>query len=160
MLRSPRQSWRSHFFICVFPCFLCANIVTSVLRFQRLDFTVILPAADAKLSVYSLLMLPAQYAERGLCNDRASVCLSHRSTLASAAGGLLLSALWAGYRSIAAGAVLQCRHRRSAANAGSVMLRADGGGSATCYLCCRCLLVLSVVFAYVSVSTSEYPTKL
>jgi len=40
------------------------------------------------------------------------------------------------YRSIAAGAVQQVR-RRSAANAGSVTLRADGGGSTqTCFIFC------------------------
>jgi len=56
-----------------------------------------------------------------------SVHLSHRSTAEMAARGLLLSAVQAGDRSIAAGAVLQAR-RRSAENAGSVTLRADEEG--------------------------------
>ena len=35
----------------------------------------------------ALLALPAWYAEQGLCNDRVSVCLVHRSTAAAACGG-------------------------------------------------------------------------
>ena len=72
----------------------------------------------------------------GPCNGRTSVCpsdgLSHRSTAATAAGGFAAERR-AGrrYQSTAAGALRApcCRRRRSAANAGSVSLRADEGGS-------------------------------
>ena len=64
----------------------------------------------------------------------ASVCLYHRLTAATAAGWFATEhPAGRRYRSIAADAVLQCtqrcRRRLSAANAGSVTLRADGGGS-------------------------------
>ena len=61
-----------------------------------------------------------------------SVCLSHRSEAATAAGGFAAERP-AGrrYRLIAASALRApcCRRRRSAANAGSVVLRADEAGS-------------------------------
>ena len=63
---------------------------------------------------------------------RPSVCLSHRSTASMAAG--VFAAEYPVdriYRSIAADALraLCCRRRCSSANVGSVMLRADEGGS-------------------------------
>ena len=62
-----------------------------------------------------------------------SVCLSHRSTAATAVGGFAAErTVDRRYRPTAAGAVLRApctRRRLSAANVDSVMLRADGGGS-------------------------------
>ena len=62
-----------------------------------------------------------------------SVCLSHRSTAATAVGGFAAErTVDRRYRPTAAGDVLRApcsRRRRSAANVDSVMLRADGGGS-------------------------------
>jgi len=62
----------------------------------------------------SLLTLPEQYAEQGPWNERASVCpsvcLSHRSIATSACGAI------------------DCGLRRSAANAGSVMMTAERRG--------------------------------
>jgi len=62
-----------------------------------------------------------------------SVCLSHRSTAATAVGGFAAErTVDRRYRPTAAAAVLRApcrRRRRSAANVDSVMLRADGGGS-------------------------------
>jgi len=66
--------------------------------------------------IKTLLMLPAWYAQQGLCNDRASVsrsvylsvCLSHRSTAATATGGFAAErSTGRRYRSTAASAVLQ-----------------------------------------------------
>jgi len=68
-----------------------------------------------------LLTPPAEYAQHGLCNGRASVRMSHRL----AAADCCWCPVGKRYRSIAA--------RRAAGagaqHAGSVMLRADGGGS-------------------------------
>ena len=91
------------------------------------------------------------YAEPGLWNGRVSVrrsvrpsvCLFHRST-AAAACGVFAAERPAGrmHQSIIAGAGsacqlsidISCRRRRSAANAGSVMLRAeDRGSTRTCF---------------------------
>ena len=77
------------------------------------------------------LTLPACYAEQSLCNRRASVrqsvCLSHRSIATTAAGGVAAErSATRRYRSIAAGALrAPCCTRRSAANSGNVMLKAD-----------------------------------
>jgi len=57
-----------------------------------------------------LLTLPAYYTEQGLCNGRASVCLSHRSTAATAAGGF---------------AAERRRLQQISIDSDSVMLRAD-----------------------------------
>jgi len=70
-------------------------------------------------------------------DDRPSVCLSVPSIDSSSGGRQVAAKRLAGkrYRSIAAGAAYQplidicCRRRRSAANAGSVVLRAEGRGS-------------------------------
>jgi len=75
---------------------------------------------------------------------RPSVRLSHRSAAATAADGFAAERQSGRrHRSMAAGALQQApcsRRRRSAPNAGSVMLRADGGGSAeTCRHACVCL---------------------
>ena len=65
-----------------------------------------------------------------------SVSLSHRSTTATVAGRFAAKCP-AGrrYQSIAAGLLqaLFCRRRHSAANTGSIMLRADGGSTKTCF---------------------------
>ena len=89
------------------------------------------------MHMLQLLMRLAQYARQALCNGpvsvrpsvRQSVCLSRDGRQQLRTASLPLSAR-AGIecRSTAAGAVLQAR-RRSAANAGSVMLRSDEGGS-------------------------------
>jgi len=68
---------------------------------------------------------------------RPSVCLSVPSIDSSSGGRQVAAKRLTGkrYRSIAAGAAYQplndicCRRRRSAANAGSVVLRAEGRGS-------------------------------
>jgi len=74
------------------------------------------------------LTLLAQYEEQRLCNvERLSVRLSHRSTAATAAGGFAAERL-AGRR-FQLRAPCGMRSPRSAANAGSVTLRADGGDS-------------------------------
>ena len=57
-----------------------------------------------------------------------SVCPVDRQQQPRPAGLLLVAGVCSRYWSIRAGAVLQAR-RRSAASAGSVMLRTDGGGS-------------------------------
>jgi len=85
----------------------------------------------------------------GRCTS--TVYLSHQSTAATAAGGFAVERP-AGrrYRLIAAGALraLCCRRRRSVANAGSVVLRTDEGGSAR-----TCLLPLSLKEKYRNVCT-------
>jgi len=89
-------------------------------------------------NLFLLLTLPAN-TEPGLCNVRESVrpsvCLSHRSTAAKAASRFAAErSAGRRCRSIAAGALWT--RRRSATNAGSVTLRADGRGSTQiCYLC-------------------------
>ena len=73
---------------------------------------------------------------------RPSVRLSHRSAAATAADGFAAERQSGRrYRSMAAGALQQAPCSTSSApNAGSVMLRADGGGSAeTCRHACVCL---------------------
>ena len=78
-------------------------------------------------------MLAAQYVKQGVRNGRASVrpsvCLSHRSTLMRCTAGLLLSVVWAGdidrKRRAPAPNSNGAAVRRSAANAGSVMLTAE-----------------------------------
>jgi len=73
-------------------------------------------------------MVLAEYAERGLCNGRVSVRLSHRSI--AAAGGFAAER-WRGQhisidssgRRVPAVIDICCRRRHSAANAASVMLR-------------------------------------
>jgi len=86
-------------------------------------------------------MSVAHYADPGLCNGRASVrpsvrpsaCPIDRQKQRPALRLLLSAGVCSEYRLIAAVTVLQVR--RSAGNAGSVMLRADGGGlMQTCYL--------------------------
>ena len=79
-----------------------------------------------------LLTLPAQYAEQGLCNGRAyvrlSVCPSRRSTAAMAAVGGFAAERPCGQEIL----IDNCgRHAQApvlSTDAGSVMLRADGGG--------------------------------
>ena len=70
------------------------------------------------------------YEEQGLSNARVSlcpfVCLSRRSTAAVACGGFAAERrVGRTYRSVAAGGGAQ-QESRSTANAGSVMLTADG----------------------------------
>jgi len=70
---------------------------------------------------------------------RLSVCGVDRQQQRRAAGLLQSAGAGSRYRSIATGAAyrlsIDCRRRRSAANAGSVMLRAeDRGSTQTCYL--------------------------
>ena len=72
--------------------------------------------------VGGLLTLPAWYAEQGLCNGRASVCLS--VPWIDSSGGFA-----AERRRLKQILTDSGRRRRQAANAVSVMLRADGGGS-------------------------------
>jgi len=73
----------------------------------------------------SLLTLPAEYAEQGLCNGlasvRPSVCLSHRLTAATAGGGFAAEhPVGRRYRSIAAGALVApcCTQRRRSSKCG------------------------------------------
>jgi len=87
-----------------------------------------------------LLTLPAQYAQQGICSGRVSVCPSvclficpvDRQQGRRAAGLLLSAGAVSGYRSTDAGAAyllsidICCRRSCSAANAGSVMLTAEG----------------------------------
>jgi len=81
---------------------------------------------------------------------RPSIRLSHRSTAANAAGGFAAERP-AGRRYRSTACALQ-RRRCSAAKAGSVTLRADGGGSTqTCiedYFCCQYSLVTGTCCSY------------
>ena len=96
---------------------------------KRVD-TLVKPIEEVPLfSSLHFFTLLAQ--EQGLCNSWASVRPSLcpiRQRQRRPAGLLLSAGVCSRYLSIAAGAVLQTR-RRSEANAGSVMLGADGGGS-------------------------------
>jgi len=90
------------------------------------------------LWIVALLMLPAYYAEQGICNSRVyvSICLSRRLTAAVAASRFAAECL-AGrrYRLIATGLLRASffRCQRSAANAGSILLRPDGGLTQSCF---------------------------
>jgi len=65
---------------------------------------------------YKILTLPAQYAGQGLCNGRASVRLSQRSTAPAVAGGFAAERpVGRRYQSIALGAGVQQQRRRSTA---------------------------------------------
>ena len=110
----------------------------------------IIQQRSGRIGLYHVLLtLPTYCAEQGIYNGRVSVrmpvCLSHRSTAATAAGEFAAERL-AGRRcqSIAAGALRMpcCRRRRSAANTGSVMLRSDGGDSIQ-QTCCVIILTAS-----------------
>ena len=89
----------------------------------------------------------------GLCNARACVCLSHQWRAATAAGGFAEHGLCSALPILAGREVIAsrdraftadidrrllapcCRRRCSAEDAGSVLLRADGGGSTRTCIC-------------------------
>jgi len=85
---------------------------------------------DTEKGLIMLLTMPAYYMEQG-CNGRASVHLSVPLTDSSSRGQWVCCQVLCGQEIDRYLRRLCCRRRRSAANAGSIMLRAEGGGS-TC----------------------------